>query len=115
MLDVMRDHVPVDPVFVSTLNPVIGTLPLFDGKIHESFTVFCEIIVALRLVGGSGNAWFCGEGAFCGAGWLDGLGADDVLVGVTETKGEGLVSDPADSNAVTAKVYVLPVVRFGTV
>ena len=50
------DHVPDAPVFDSILNPLTGDLPLFDGMTHESFTVFCEIIVALSPDGWSGSA-----------------------------------------------------------
>src|SRR5579863_5745558 len=99
-------HVPVAPVFDSILNPVTGSFPLFDGNTHEICTVSCEISVALTSVGGFGNAMFC-CGVEVGGGWLVEPGADDVLVGVTVARGDGLVWDPPDSNAVTAKVYVL--------
>jgi hypothetical protein len=81
---------------------VIGSFPLFDGMVHEIFTVLCEIIVALMTDGESGNTRFCGDWEFCDADWPDGFGADDVLVGVMDTRGEGFVSEPADNNAVTA-------------
>ena len=107
-------HVPDTPVFDSILNPVIGSLPLFDGAIQEIFTVLAEISVAFMPVGGSGNAWFCCGVVGCEGVWPE-SGADDVLVGITETVGEGFVCDPPANIAVTEKLYVLFVVRFGTV
>ena len=75
-------------------------LPVFAGATQESFTLVCEIIVALRRVGGSGKEGVCGGGETGG----EDEGGVDVLVGVAEASGEGLLSPPPEYRAVTEKV-----------
>ena len=102
---VRTDHVS-EPTLYSILYPVTEGLPLFDGAVQESCTLNGETLVTLRPVGVFGKAEDCGVdvgGSVVGGG-VDVGGGAEVLVGVAEASGEGLLRTPPVKSVITTKV-----------
>jgi len=87
VLEVSSDQ--EEPLFISTLYPIIGDPPVLVGAPQNKFTFVFDTAFAERLVGGFGKVPGCGVGVGVGVPDPDVVGHDalelDVVVRVTVT------------------------------